>query len=133
MQVIGGKLEGQWFCEADDLWEGRSMALKIREIVYEAQSQFQHIRVFDSVGAGRVLTLDNIIQLSENDECAYQEMLAHTPLFAHPNPEKVLIIGGGDGGIVREVVRHQGVQSIDLCEIDPQVVEVARKFLPFTA
>ena len=67
---------------------------------------------------GKILVLDGIIQLTQSDEFAYQEMLAHVPLFAHPHPENVLVIGGGDGGILREVARHDCVKDIDFCEID---------------
>ena len=68
--------------------------------------------VFDSETYGRVLVLDGVIQLTERDEFAYQEMITHLPLFAHPNPKKVLIVGGGDGGVLREVARHTGIESV---------------------
>ena len=72
--------------------------------------------VFDSTDYGRVLVLDGVIQLTERDEFAYQESIAHLPLFAHPNPKKVLIVGGGDGGVAREVARHAGVEKVrQLC------------------
>ncbi len=129
---VGGIQKG-WFTEADGLWPGKAMTLKVDRVLYEGRSEFQQIRVFENSGCGRVLTLDNIIQLTEHDECAYQEMLAHVPLFAHDDPKRVLVIGGGDGGIVREVVRHAGVESVELCEIDEEVIRVSREFLPFTA
>jgi len=123
-----------WFVEVgQSLWPGRALALQIKEVLYEGRSQFQEIRVFDSVGAGRVLTLDGIIQLTESDEFAYQEMLTHVPLFAHPDPKSVLVIGGGDGGILREVAKHRGVERMDICEIDGAVIDVSRRHLPFTA
>jgi len=68
--------------------------------------------VFDSETYGRVLVLDGVIQLTERDEFAYQEMITHLPLFAHPNPKRVLIVGGGDGGVAREVARHAGIESV---------------------
>jgi len=74
--------------------------------------------------------LDNIIQLTEKDECAYQEMIAHLPLFSHPNPKDVLIVGGGDGGVVREVCKHPEVKRIVCCELDQMVVDVCKKFFP---
>lgn len=77
---------------------------------------------------GRVLVLDGVIQLTERDEFAYQEMITHLPMFAHPTPRRVLIVGGGDGGVLREVVRHSTVVKIDMCEIDAEVVRVAKEF-----
>lgn len=89
----------------------------------------QDLLLFQSTNYGKVLVLDGVIQLSERDEFAYQEMIAHLPLFAHPNPKRVLIVGGGDGGVLREVVKHPGIEKIDMCEIDQLVVEVSKKFL----
>lgn len=77
-----------------------------------------------------MLVLDGIIQLTEPDEFAYHEMLAHVPMFAHPSPERVLVVGGGDGGVLREVGRHECVKEIDFCEIDEEVIAVSKKFLP---
>ena len=88
----------------------------------------QLIQVFDSATYGRVLALDGVIQLSERDEFAYQEMIVHLPMFAHANPERVLIVGGGDGGVLREVLRHKGVQRAVMCEIDQKVCEVGKRF-----
>ena len=77
--------------------------------------------VFKSKTYGNVLVLDGVIQVTERDEFAYQEMITHLPMFAHSNPKKVLIVGGGDGGVLREVVKHSGVEEIHMCEIDEQV------------
>ena len=76
------------------------------------KSEFQDILVFDSTSYGRVLVLDGVIQITERDEAAYQEMIVHLPLFAHPNPERVLIVGAGDGAVLREVCRHAGVKQV---------------------
>ncbi|XP_069135391.1 spermidine synthase-like [Argopecten irradians] len=84
--------------------------------------------MFFSKSFGNVLVLDGIVQCSERDEFAYQEMIAHLPLNCHSNPKKVLVVGGGDGGVVREVLKHN-VQSVVLCEIDEEVVEVSKKYL----
>jgi len=128
------QLGKDWYSEVNKtLWPGRALSLQIRKVLFEGRSRFQKVRIFDSVGCGRVLTLDGIIQLTESDEFAYQEMQAHVPLFAHPHPKSVLVIGGGDGGVIREVARHKGVKRIDLCEIDEMVIEVSKKYLPFTA
>lgn len=74
--------------------------------------------------------LDGIIQCTERDEFAYQEMLAHLSMFSHPNPKKVLIIGGGDGGVLREVLKHECVESVHMCEIDEMVIDISKKHLP---
>jgi len=87
------------------------------------------VLVFRSATYGNVLVLDGVIQVTERDEFAYQEMIAHIPLFAHPEPQSVLIVGGGDGGVLREVCRHACVQHVTMCEIDPLVCEVSKKFL----
>ncbi|MBN1850065.1 MAG: spermidine synthase [Deltaproteobacteria bacterium] len=127
-------LEHNWFSEIhENLWPGRALSLRMDRVLYQEKSEYQDICVFENSGVGRVLTLDNIIQITESDEFAYQEMIAHVPLFAHPDPRSVLIIGGGDGGVAREVAKHRGVEQIDLCEIDRMVIEVSRKYLPFTS
>jgi len=89
--------------------------------------------VFKSKTFGNVLVLDGVIQLTERDEMAYQEMIAHLPLFAHPDPKSVLIIGGGDGGVLRELCRHKNLERIEICEIDLRVIETAKKYLPTMA
>jgi spermidine synthase len=127
-------LDNTWFSEIhENLWPGRALSLRIDHFLYREQSPFQDICIFKNSGVGRVLTLDNIIQLTESDEFAYQEMIAHIPLFSHPAPRRVLIIGGGDGGVAREVARHPGIETIDLCEIDSMVIEASKKYLPFMA
>jgi spermidine synthase len=77
--------------------------------------------------------LDGVIQVTERDELSYQEMMAHLPLYAHPDPKRVLVIGGGDGGVLREIARHTSVTEIVICELDPDVIAVAKKYLPFVA
>lgn len=89
--------------------------------------------LYFSENYGRVLVLDGCIQLTERDECHYQEMITHIPLNAHPNPRRVLIIGGGDGGCAREAANHPSVEHVDLVEIDAVVLKAARDFLPFTS
>merc|ERR1712050_691798 len=101
---------------------------KVDEVMWEGRSDFQDILVFKSATYGMVLALDGVIQLTERDEHAYQEMITHIPMHAHPDPQSVLIVGGGDGGVLREVCRHAGVSKIVMCEIDPVVCEIAQKF-----
>ena len=119
-----------WFFEVNELWPGMKLALEIEKVLYSGRSKFQQIDVYQTRDHGRMLTLDGIIQVTEFDEFVYQEMLSHIPLFAHPNPEQILVIGGGDGGILREISRHDCVKNIDICEIDKEVVRVSREFLP---
>lgn len=119
-----------WFHERGSLWPGQAFSLKVEEILYNQRSEYQDILVFKSESFGNVLVLDGIIQVTERDEFAYQEMIAHLPLYSHPNPKKVLVIGGGDGGVLREVARHPGVEEISICEIDKDVIEVSKKYLP---
>ena len=109
------------------------MSLKVEEILDHHRSDFQDVLVFKSSHYGTVLVLDGVIQVTERDEFSYQEMIAHIPLFAHPHPQKVLVIGGGDGGVLREIARHPTVQEIVICEIDKNVIEVSKKYLPTMA
>ncbi|MCF8091489.1 MAG: spermidine synthase [Desulfotignum sp.] len=119
-----------WFFEICNMWPGMALSLEIENILYDEKSLFQHIQVFETKNHGKMLALDGIIQLTESDEFSYQEMLAHIPLFAHPRPETVLVIGGGDGGILREAGRHACVKTMDFCEIDEMVITVSKQFLP---
>lgn len=106
------------------------MTLKVQKILHVEKSLYQDVLVFESETYGNVLVLDGVIQCTERDEFSYQEMIAHIPLASHPNPEKVLVIGGGDGGVVREVLKHDGVKQVVLCDIDEAVIRVSRQFLP---
>jgi len=119
-----------WFTEELAIVPGTRLSVKIEGAVHTETSQFQQITIYDTVGCGRMLTLDNVIQTTEFDEFAYHEMIAHVPLFAHPDPRKVLIIGGGDGGTAREAIKHPGVERIDMCEIDQRVVDLCIEYMP---
>lgn len=122
-----------WFHERGELWPGQAFTLQIKEVLYHKKSQFQDVLVFESEKYGKVLVLDGVIQCTERDECSYQEMMAHVPLCSHPHPKKVLVIGGGDGGVLREIARHSGVEEIVICELDEDVIDVSKKYLPFMA
>jgi len=121
-----------WYTE---LYTTKNMGLMIRikKMLYSAQSDIQRIDIFESYDLGRIFALDGITMTSEKDEFMYHEMLVHVPMFLHPNPRKVLVIGGGDGGSIREVMKHDCVEKAILCEIDPMVIEAARKYLPTTS
>ncbi len=96
----------------------------------DERSPYQHIRIFDSVANGRVLVLDDILQLTDKDEAAYSEMLAHPPILEHGAVRRVLIVGGGDGAVAEEVLKHAGVRRVDLVDIDARVVELCRAYFP---
>ena len=108
-------------------------SIKVNRQLYSSQSEFQRIDVFDSPEFGRFLTLDGLMMLTEKDEFIYHEMITHVPMAVHPNPRHILVVGAGDGGVVRELCRYDSVESIDLVEIDEEVVKVSREFLPHTA
>jgi spermidine synthase len=108
-------------------------SIKIKEHVLSLKSPFQQIDVFDSEEFGRFFTLDGMIMLTQHDEFIYHEMIAHVPMAANPAIRNVLVIGGGDGGTVREITRYRAVERVDLAEIDKTVVDVCREHLPFTA
>lgn len=109
------------------------ISIRVDKQLYSGKSEFQRIDVFESPEFGRFLTLDGYMMLTEKDEFIYHEMITHVPLAVHPNVKKVLVIGAGDGGVVRELVRYPEIESIDMVEIDSLVVEVCKKFLPQTA
>ena len=119
-----------------DLWvEERyknwiTLRYDVKKNLFSQKSKFQHVQVVETNGFGRMLLNDNIVMVSEKDEFVYHDMIAHIPLFVHPCPKDVLIIGGGDGGTVREVLRHPTVKSCTLVEIDGVVIEACKKFLP---
>ena len=108
-------------------------SIKVDRQLYSGKSEFQRIDVFESKEFGRFLTLDGYIMLTEKDEFIYHEMITHVPMCVHPSAKLVLVIGGGDGGTVRELLRYPTIEHIDLVEIDELVVEVCRKYLPQTA
>ena len=108
-------------------------SIKVDRQLFSGQSEFQRIDVFDSKEFGRFLTLDGYMMLTEKDEFIYHEMIVHVPMAVSPDIKSVLVIGAGDGGVIRELVRYPTVESIDLVEIDPLVIEVCKKYLPSTA
>ena len=120
-----------WFTEKHS--PGTGLTFRVRERLYSAKTPFQQIEVLDTLDYGRMMLLDGCVMLTERDEFIYHEMIAHMPLFTHPHPERVLVVGGGDGGAVREVLRHDSVQEVHLAEIDGEVIEVSRKLFPEVA
>ena len=120
-----------WFSERHT--PNVKFSIKVDRQLYSGQSEFQRIDVFDSIEFGRFLTLDGYMMLTEKDEFIYHEMITHVPMAVHPNPRNVLVIGAGDGGVIRELTRYKQVEHIDLVEIDEMVIEVCKKHLPQTA
>lgn len=106
---------------------------RIKETLHTEKSKFQDIAVVDSYQYGKMLLLDSIVQTTEKDEFVYHEMISHIALNAHPNPERVLVVGGGDGGAIREIIRHKSVKEAVLVEIDERVVELSKQYLPSIA
>lgn len=106
---------------------------EVTGVLHKSTSKFQEIMVFENPFFGKVLVLDGVVQITERDEFFYHEMLAHVVLNAHPNPKKVIVIGGGDGGTIREVVRHPSVEKAYFIEIDEEVINVSKKFFPAVA
>lgn len=121
-----------WFEEIDPS-NSVGMKFKVTEKLFEKQSPFQKVEVFQTEGHGRLLAHDGMVMTTDKDEFIYHDMITHVPLFTHPNPQSVLIIGGGDGGTAREVLRHANVKSCTMVEIDPVVIEAAKEFLPQTS
>ncbi len=122
-----------------DIWytenhtEHVRISLRVDRQLASIQSDFQRIDIFESNEFGRILTLDGLLMLTEKDEYIYHEMITHIPLATNPDIKRVLVIGAGDGGTVRELCRYDTIEHIDMVEIDYKVVEVAREYLPFTA
>ena len=110
-----------------------SVRYEIDRVLYSKRSPFQKVEVVQTKGHGRMLLNDDLVMVSERDEFVYHDMITHPALLTHPDPRRVLIIGGGDGGTAREVLRHTEVEQCDMVEIDGLVVEACREFLPVTA
>lgn len=125
IQEMDGTL---WFVEEDR--GNLNIHYRIKEVIFSQQSDFQHVMILDTYDFGRALVLDGALQTTALDGHIYNEMMAHVPLQIHPQARKVLIIGGGDCGVAREVAKYEHVEQVDMVEIDPLVVEVCRKYLP---
>lgn len=120
-----------WFSEAQT--PNVNLSIRVDRQLYSGKSDFQRIDIFESPEFGRFLTLDGFMMLTEKDEFIYHEMITHIPMAVHPNVRDVLVIGAGDGGVIRELARYPYIEKIDMVEIDAMVVEVCKKYLPKTA
>jgi spermidine synthase len=122
-----------------DLWytenhtEEARFSIKIDKQLVSLQSDFQRIDIFESKEFGRILTLDGYLMVTEKDEFIYHDMITHVPMATNPGIKKVLVIGAGDGGTVRELLRYKTIEDIDMVEIDEEVVKVCKEYLPVTA
>jgi len=117
-----------WFSEPHT--PNVKLSIRVERQLYSGESDFQRIDVFESPEFGRFLVLDGYIMLTEKDEFIYHEMMVHVPMAVHPHVRRVLVIGAGDGGVVRELTKYPEIEQIDLVEIDEQVIHVCREFLP---
>ncbi|MDK2835378.1 MAG: spermidine synthase [Thermosediminibacterales bacterium] len=117
-----------WFFE--DQTKNLKIGVKINNILYSEKTKYQKLAVVDTLEFGRMLVLDDIIQTTVADEFVYHEMITHVPIFTHSSPEKVLVVGGGDGGAIREILKHPSISKAVLVEIDEGVVKASQKYLP---
>lgn len=117
-----------WFTDKD---EDQALSLRFTgEVFYDVQSPFQRVRILESPKYGKFLTLDDMVMTTEKDEFHYHEMISHPAMFTHGNAKNVLVIGGGDGGTVREILRHEGVEKVTMVEIDGEVIKACKEHLP---
>ncbi|MFD1928039.1 polyamine aminopropyltransferase [Sporosarcina siberiensis] len=120
-----------WYTEEHT--PGVRLSMKIEQHLYSGQSEFQKIDVLQTTEFGKLLTLDGLVMLTEKDEFIYHDMIVHVPMATNPNIKKVLVIGAGDGGTVRELTKYETIEQIDMVEIDKMVVDVCQEFIPLTA
>ena len=123
-------LTNGWFFEDDMPF---AVAMQIKSSLYSNKTKYQKIEILDSITMGKVMLLDNKVMLSEKDEFYYHESIAHPALSTHSNPKKIMVIGGGDGGTVREVLKYKMVEEVELVEIDEEVINVSKKYFPEVA
>lgn len=122
-------IDSGWYTE-ECPEQGSAFSLKLKDKVYQEQTPYQLIEIYETESFGTLMTLDGLVMLTERDNFIYHEMLTHPALFTHPQPKRVLIIGGGDCGTLREVLKHQQVQQAVLVEIDERVTRAAERFFP---
>ncbi|MCP8617396.1 spermidine synthase [Salirhabdus salicampi] len=122
---------GLWFTEKQTDHFG--ITAKIKRTLHTEKTDFQQLDMYETEEWGNMLVLDDMVMTTEKDEFVYHEMVAHVPLFTHPNPKHVLVVGGGDGGVIREVLKHPSVEKATLVEIDGKVIEYSKQYLPSIA
>ena len=124
----GGRSVELWFTEKAT--EHVGLTCKVKQTLMRKQSPYQEVAVIETEQFGRMLLLDGVLQTTTADEFVYHEMISHVPLNTHPNPRRVAVIGGGDGGTIREIIKHEAVEKAVLIEIDEQVIQASRQYLP---
>lgn len=117
-----------WYTEKQT--ENVGITCKTLQTLHREKTEFQDLAIIDTLQFGRMLVLDGMVQTTVKDEFVYHEMISHVPLMTHPAPKKVLVVGGGDGGTIREIIKHPSVEEAVLCEIDRRVVELSQEYLP---
>jgi len=110
--------------------EHQRLSVEVTRTLHHEKTEFQELTIVETPQWGRLLALDGFFQTNDVDEFVYHEMGTHVPLFTHPDPKRVLVVGGGDGGMVREIAKHPGVEHIDLVEIDGRVIETSKQYFP---
>ncbi|MGG3571680.1 spermidine synthase [Bacillus gobiensis] len=120
-----------WYTEKQT--KNFGITMKVKQTLHREQTDYQLLEMVETEEFGNMLFLDGMVMTSEKDEFVYHEMVAHVPLFTHPNPENVLVVGGGDGGVIREILKHPQVKKATLVDIDGKVIEYSKKFLPSIA
>ncbi|MGG3799905.1 spermidine synthase [Metabacillus fastidiosus] len=122
---------GLWYTEKQT--KNFGITMKIKQTLHTEQTDFQKLEMVETEEFGNMLFLDGMVMTSEVDEFVYHEMVAHVPLFTHPNPEHILVVGGGDGGVIREILKHPSVKKATVVDIDGKVIEYSKKYLPSIA
>ena len=120
-----------WYTEKHT--ENVGITMKVTETLFSGKSKFQQLDIVETVDYGRMMLLDGLVMVTERDEFIYHDMITHPALFTHPDPKKVLVVGGGDGGSIREIMKHPGVELAVLCEIDGLVIDKSIELLPTMA
>lgn len=120
-----------WFTEYQT--ENLSLGMRINKTLHSEQTEFQSLDIYETEQNGRLLVLDGYIMTTDKDEFVYHEMLSHVAMHTHPNPKNVLVVGGGDGGVIREIVKHKSVERAVLAEIDGRVIETSKEYFPYIA
>jgi spermidine synthase len=121
-------MAGLWFTEKQT--ENFGITMKVKRTLHTEKTKYQYLEMVETEEWGNMLLLDGMVMTTQRDEFVYHEMVAHVPLFTHPNPENVLVVGGGDGGVIREVLKHPNVKKATLVDIDGKVIEYSKKYLP---
>lgn len=121
----------------NELWlteystDNLKLSMRVKNLIHTEKTPYQELLIADTYEYGRTLMLDGAYQLTERDEFTYSEMMSHVPICAHPDPKNVMIIGGGDGAIMREVLKHSCVKKCTLIDIDERVIESSKEYMPF--